>query len=81
MATGSHDVDTATFNVCQTCFLVTAGYSLHELGQTPDREPLNLIPESGHLVCGDDEPWFSWASCEGCGEPLGGDRYVIIAFD
>ena len=27
--------------------------------------------------CDCEGPWFSWSSCEGCGSPLGGDRYAF----
>jgi hypothetical protein len=62
--------------VCQTCLLFAAGYDAHELGYQPTREPLALV--TGYVsVPGDAEAWFSFAECEGCGEPLAGDRYTI----
>lgn len=27
-----------------------------------------------------DEPWFSWQACEGCGSTLGGDRMHAVVF-
>lgn len=31
--------------------------------------------------CMDFEQGFSWSACEGCGESLGGDRYLLAVFD
>lgn len=28
-----------------------------------------------------DEPYFSWLPCEGCQDPLGGDRFDVYATD
>ncbi|WAL67128.1 hypothetical protein ORV05_04890 [Amycolatopsis cynarae] len=33
----------------------------------------------GSEPCGCTEPWFSWSSCDGCGETLGGDRFHAAA--
>ena len=34
------------------------------------------------MSCEEDcEGYFSWASCDGCGSTLGGDRHPAIAFD
>lgn len=30
-----------------------------------------------HWALGGDDLGFSWSACEGCGSPLGGDRYLI----
>lgn len=30
--------------------------------------------------CDCDQLGFSWSSCEGCGSPLGGDRYKMTVF-
>lgn len=30
--------------------------------------------------CDCDVLGFSWSSCEGCGSPLGGDRYAVTVF-
>lgn len=63
--------------VCQTCLMTAAnGYSPHEWGYTPDLEPWGLWKGTpGHAAPGDGEGHFSSNPCEGCGDPLGGDRY------
>lgn len=44
-------------------------------------------PEDSHMSidedheCQDFEQGFSWSDCEGCGDPHGGDRYLLAVFD
>jgi hypothetical protein len=28
----------------------------------------------------EDEDWFSWGACDGCGSTLGGDRHPAVVF-
>ncbi len=33
------------------------------------------------LACGEEcEGWFSWASCDGCGSTLGGERHPAVVW-
>lgn len=38
--------------VCTDCYLTHHGYDEHELGTTPDREPLSLIPDDAEVTAG-----------------------------
>lgn len=39
-----------------------------------------FIDDEDH-ECEDFEQGFSWSDCEGCGDPLGGDRFLFVVFE
>jgi len=41
-------------------------------GESPATTPAVTL---GTIDGDDDEPWFSWHRCDGCGSTLGGDRH------
>ena len=61
--------------ICTDCHLAHHGYTPHQLGYTPEPEPLLLVQDSITMWTDDNEPHFSWNDCQGCGSRLGGDRY------
>jgi hypothetical protein len=66
--------------VCQCCMLAHANGEC--CADQHDREPLSKIGPNQTVTMGDSsEPWFSWQGCEGCGSPLGGDRYTLTLWD
>lgn len=70
--------DTAfTAWVCETCHLVNAGYSLDELGEAPEEEPMGLIETgtvvSAGMLAADHEcesRWIGHRSVLDCGEEV-----------
>lgn len=69
-------------DICTDCLFLLAN------GEGPDdvAEALALRWPVGTLTLGrlggdpDDESWFSWSACEGCGSDLGGDRHAATGW-
>lgn len=66
--------------VCTDCVQIIANGEISDGTDTGDQVAAAQVVKWGdlaaHMVLGDtDEPWFSWSSCDGCGSPLGGDRF------
>lgn len=63
-------------SVCVCCMLSHANGECCAEHEGP--EPLSLIGEGQSITMGDgDQEWFSYDSCDGCGSPLGGDRFIV----
>ena len=71
---------------CETCYLTHHGYSLDELGETPDETPLGLL-EVGTVVTDglvadererrEQVREFDTAPCDGCASRLAGTRHAL----
>ena len=68
-----------SIDVCADCaYMAANGWDESLTGrELPTPEPLCLVPASALVGTGDDDPFFSWSRCEGCGSNLGGDRYTL----
>lgn len=70
-------------SICNDCVLIIANGV-----DSPEQEEIAIAMDK---LWGDtqitlnnseeDEGNFSWESCEGCGSPLGGDRYPAVAWN
>ena len=63
---------TATFTaeLCETCILVAAGYTAHELGLSEDtieKALARLELDGTAIIDAEGVPFFSKLNCEGCG--------------
>lgn len=76
--------DTTDISVCTDCILLLAngevidGHGVDETAEHANRMRAHL--GDAEVVPGGDELGFSWADCEGCGSPLGGDRFTATIF-
>lgn len=68
-------------SVCTTCIVVMSNGC-----ETPEDKACAVLMAEGWpapwtlVATGEDEEgWFSWQQCEGCGEVLGGQRYNAVA--
>lgn len=68
-------------DLCSQCLVVTAnGCETDEDVKTAELLAARWPGWDVHGNCPEDcDPWFSWSSCEGCGEHLGGDRHQGVA--
>jgi hypothetical protein len=76
--------------VCTDCILLIAnGETTDGDGIAADKHAKRMeavwgipvdITLGGRDDIEDDDPHFSWKPCEGCGSPLGGDRYAATAW-
>lgn len=80
-----NELVTNEYEVCEACYLTSAKYDSHELGYTPEREPLRLLDgtvmpggeSSDPEGDGDKAAAFSRFYCPGCDSPLAGARYYV----
>lgn len=69
-----------TLDICPDCLYMAAnGWNEQWTGRpVPDPVPLGHVPASALIgSASNDDPFFSWSACEGCGDVLGGDRYTV----
>lgn len=68
-------------DLCSQCLVVTAnGCETDEDVATAEAIARTWPGWNIHGNCPENcDGWFSWSSCEGCGESLGGDRHPGVA--
>lgn len=66
-------------SVCVDCMLATEGV-LEDPAAWSGREKWEHALDGCTLavIVTDEEPWFSWAPCDTCRSPLGGDRWPLL---
>lgn len=70
---GECDHDREPWSLITPPHTVTMGLLAEEHRDGCDRE------EAGECDC--EHEGFSWSSCEGCGSPLGGDRWAFTLWE
>lgn len=70
----SHDLD-----VCTVCIHLIANGEFNDGTDAADKCSAAQVRIWGNLavsmVAGDDDVWFSYRSCDGCGHQAAGDRH------
>lgn len=74
MATVTHDLD-----VCTVCVHLIANGEFDDGTDAAEKCSARQVkiwgPLAVAMVLGDDDEWFSYRSCDGCGDQLAGDRF------
>lgn len=70
-----------TYWVCLTCMLTHANGDTGGIAHTGPKPPLHLVPEGAFTALTDERKDFSTLTCEGCGDPLDGERHALAVED
>lgn len=83
------EFETHELAVCTVCLHLLANGEYNDGTDAAEVASAGMVriwgDDARHLVPGggrdddDGERGFSWCSCDGCGSPLGGDRYQAYA--
>lgn len=76
--------ETVEIDLCVTCLVVTANGCENAEDEACAERMADLWPATDgwavHGNCPEDcDGWFSWQTCDGCGERLGGQRHPGVA--
>lgn len=75
--------DVTELEVCTVCIHILANGEFNDGTDADDKARQGMAKLWGddamHLVAGDGEIAFSAASCDGCGDPLAGERHEAAA--
>lgn len=71
--------DFVKLSICVDCVMKLANDE--DPIEPTEYPPLSAIPDNAQVMLGGDKEGFSWTPCEGCGNPLGGDRFTAYMDD
>jgi hypothetical protein len=69
------------FEVCTDCYMFAAGYTVEEIGYTPEIEPLTKLDYQVIVPDAEGDSNFSNYPCQGCNSHLAGNRLEVAAWD